>query len=175
MLVIMAITVLLAREQIWSRLEPLISGTDYSMTARSRATSIYLAAWRQNPLTGYGFGSSGGGAMYDAGIVPHVGYVALLTYFGLVGLVLYLLIPFRLVAHVVRVARDRLVRADPELRAMAVLGVSVTAIFIVNFVVGVGMYVHTWYLLGATLAAARIAGNRVAQGESTRLATTPSG
>jgi len=137
-----------------------LHGTDASMRVRDYATTVYVEYWRSQPLTGYGFGSTGGGALYEARITPHEGYVFLLSQFGLVGFCLYMLVLLGLPVAALKTFRNRLVRADKELRAMAALGASVTVILLVNFAVGVEMHLQPWYLLGCSFAVVRIAHSR---------------
>ena len=161
--VVAAIIVLVAWPAIWARLEPWLSGTDGSFRVRQYANRIYMEYWRRQPITGFGFGSSSGGALFEARISPHGGYVWLLTYTGLTGLVLYSALLLAVARRTWKVLHDKLVRADPELRTMAALGVGIVSILTLNYVYRAFMLLPVWYLLAASLAALRIAHGRQAQ------------
>ncbi len=178
-LIVMAIAAgivaLIAWPQIWARLEPAFSGTDASLAMRGHATRVYMEHWRLQPITGYGFGSTGGGALFEARIWPHEGYVFLLSQLGLIGLFLYLFLLLGLLKHAFKVTRDLFVRADPELRAMAALGFSLAVVAALNLVVAVEFRIHTWYLLGASFGALRIAHGRYAQSKTAVIHDEPLG
>jgi len=163
--VLTGIIVLIALPQILERIQPILEGNDPSVAARMYASDTYLEYWRMQPITGFGLGSTGGGALFKCRTSPHEGYVFLLSYLGLIGLFLYIFLVVALLRKALRVTRDRLVQADPELRAMAALGFSLAAVMALNFVVSVEFHQNVWYLLGATMAAPRIARNRMAQAE----------
>jgi O-antigen ligase len=160
------IALLFAWPQIWARLGPIVSGTDSSLQARAYARRIYLEQWRLRPLTGYGMGSTGGGALFDVGITPHEGYTHLLAYFGIIGLVLYVFLFLSVAARALKAFRDRLVRSDPELLAMAAFALAIVAILATNFFYRAFFHAPTWYLLGVSLAAPRIARGRLAEATS---------
>lgn len=160
--VLAGVVALAAWSQIWARLDPFFSGTDASFGIRQYANRVYMEYWRLQPITGFGFGSSSGGALFDTRVSPHGGYVWLLTYMGLVGLALYSILFLAVVRNTWKVFRDKLVQADPELRTMAALGIGIAAILAFNFTYRAFMLMHVWYLLGASLGALRIAHNRYA-------------
>ncbi|MBN2561065.1 MAG: O-antigen ligase family protein [Phycisphaerae bacterium] len=151
------VVVIIAWPQIWARLEPAFSGTDSSLAVRGLASRVYMESWKLQPFTGYGFGSTAGGAMYEVGIVPHEGYVFLLSFLGIIGLVLFVGVLLALTRHGLKVFRDQFVHADLELRTMAALGLGVIAMLVVDLVVQPNMSIQTWYLLGVAFAARRIA------------------
>jgi O-antigen ligase len=147
--------------QVSARIDPILYGTDTSMASRELASSIYLDYWRQSPLTGHGFGSTGGGAFYEVGIGPHEGYVYVLTYFGLIGLVLYAGLLAALVRKAWQMARSPLRHLDEETRCMMALGCAVVAMVVVEFIAGVSLYFQVWYMLGLSFGSFRLAQQRV--------------
>jgi len=147
--------------QIHARIAPVLSGTDASLSSREYATRIYMEYWKHRPITGYGLGSTGGGAQSIARIIPHEGYVFLLVYLGVVGFLLYVSLVLALLKKTWRAVHDRFVRTDPELYAMTALGLGVAvAAVALNFVVGVELSLGVWYLIAASFAALRIARKR---------------
>ncbi len=176
MLGLMAVVIaLIGWSPIWARIEPILSGTDASLTSREIITRAYMDKWVHQPITGYGFGSTGGGAIYEVGAAPHMGYVALLSRMGIIGLILYLIMLFSMMRHALRVIRDRLVRADPELHAMAAVGFAACAIVLVGFTTSVLIDVTSWYLIGAAFATFRIVRNRNARSQGNLIAQASGG
>ena len=158
-----AIALLFAWPQIWARLEPLVTGTDVSLRSRAVARQAYLEHWRLRPLTGYGIGSTGGGVFFKTGLTPHEGYTHMLSYFGIIGLFLYLLLFLAVAVRSLKNFRDVYVRSDPELLAMAAFGLAIIAILATNFIYRAFFHSPTWYLLGVSLASLRIARSRYAE------------
>jgi O-antigen ligase len=150
--VLTAIVILATWSQVWPRIQTILEGTDASLAVRAR-----------------------GGALSKTQMVPHEGYVFLLSSLGLIGLFLYIFVVFAVLRNALKVARDRLVRADPELKAMAGLGFALASVVAVNFVVGVEFSQNVWYLMGAALAASRIARSRIAQAEQNAVANASDG
>jgi len=163
LLVLAVLVAVVAWPQVWARLEPVLSGTDASLESRGHASRIYLEFWRLRPIMGYGLGSTSGGALFQARLWPHEGYVYLLAFFGVIGLMLYIILLLAILKNAYKATRDVFVCADEELRAMAALGFGCAAILALNFVVAIGPYMQTYYLLGASLGALRIARSRYAQ------------
>jgi len=157
------VVAVVAWPQVSARIDPILHGTDSSMSSRWVGSDVYLNYWRQRPVVGYGFGSTVGGALYDAGFRPHEGYVYVLSHFGLVGLAFYLGLLAALVRKAWRMARSPLRHLDEETRCITALGCAVVAMMVVEFLVGVSMYIQMWYLLGLSFGVFRLAQQRVRQ------------
>jgi O-antigen ligase len=166
--VVAVLVAAVAWPQVSARLKPVVTGTDTSLSSRAVVSKVFLERWRLRPVTGYGFGSTAGGAMYAVRLPPHQAHVYLLSYFGLVGLVLYLGLLAALVRKAWRMARSPLRHLDHETRCMMALGCAVVAMMVVEFAVGVAMYTQIWYLAGVSFGASRIAQQRARRLAETR-------
>jgi O-antigen ligase len=164
---------LVAWPEIWARIEPVFAGTDASMSVRERASRIYMEYWRQRPIVGYGMGSAGGGALFEAGIVPHEGYISLLSRFGVVGLVLFVLVLLGVLRAAWVTFRRQLGIPDAETRAVAGLAMTLAVILSVEFIVAAALYPQLWYLLGVSFGVVRLARRRNALALSQAPAKAP--